>query len=561
MAVADTSAAKDRWARLAIQKKIDYLDAIRRQVLAVAEPWVAAAVRAKGIRPGSSLAGEEWISGPYPVLNWIVAVHQTLRALAAGKDPLAGLPVRQRAGGQTVVQVYPYDLKERLLLHGYTVEVWMQPGVTPTGLAATVGGFYRQPDPQGRVAVVLGAGNIASIAPLDMLYKLYAEGEVAIVKMSPINDYLGPFFERAFGPLIDDGYVRFVYGGGDAGDYLCRHPGVDTVHITGSDRTHDLIVYGAGAEGAARKARDERLLDKPITSELGGVGPTIVVPGPWTEADLDYQAEHLVTQKLHNSGHNCVASQLLVLPAAWDGSSMVLDAVRRQLRTVEARPAYYSGTERRRQAVVEHYPNAEDVGTGDASCLLVTGLDPTESGAYAFTEEFFAPVWAATSLPGGDAPQFLRHAVQFANETLHGTLGANILIHPRTAAELGAVLEEAVADLRYGTVAVNAWTGVAYLSARSTWGAFPGDTYADIQSGIGVVHNALLFDRAQKAVVRAPFHPFPRSVANREFSLSPRPPWFVTNKTAAVTTRRLTQFAADGRLRHLPGIFASALRG
>jgi aldehyde dehydrogenase (NAD(P)+) len=71
----------------------------------------------------------------------------------------------------------------------------------------------------------------------------------------------------------------------------------------------------------------------------------------------------------------------------------------------------------------------------------------------------------------------------------------------------------------------------------------------------------LLFDRAQKAVVRAPFHPFPRSVANREFSLSPRPPWFVTNKTAAVTTRRLTQFAADGRLRHLPGIFASALRG
>ena len=43
MAVADVSAAKDRWARLAIQKKIDYLDAIRRQVLAVAEPWVAAA--------------------------------------------------------------------------------------------------------------------------------------------------------------------------------------------------------------------------------------------------------------------------------------------------------------------------------------------------------------------------------------------------------------------------------------------------------------------------------------------------------------------------------------
>ena len=213
----------------------------------------------------------------------------------------------------------------------------MQPGVTPTGLAATVGGFYRQPDPQGKVAVVLGAGNIASIAPLDMLYKLYADGEVAIVKMSPINDYLGPFFERAFAPLIDDGY-RAVH---------LRRRARRRVPVPAPARwtrsmspaatdTHDLIVYGAGAEGAARKARDERLLDKPITSELGGVGPTIVVPGPWTEADLDYQAEHLVTQKLHNSGHNCVASQLLVLPAAWDGSGKVLDAVRGQLRTVRS---------------------------------------------------------------------------------------------------------------------------------------------------------------------------------------------------------------------------------
>ena len=100
---------------------------------------------------------------------------------------------------------------------------------------------------------------------------------------------------------------------------------------------------------------------------------------------------------------------------------------------------------------------------------------------------------------------------------------------------------------------MNAWTGAGYLLPRTSWGAFPGHTYADIQSGIGVVHNALFLDRPEKSVVRAPFRPFPRSLAEGELTLAPRPPWFVTNKTADVTTRRLTAFAADGSLRHFPG--------
>ena len=378
-AVSELNYAKDTWARLSIGAKIGYLDRIRSRVADAAEEWVAAAVQAKGIRPGSPLEGEEWTSGPYAVLGWISAMSETLQALAEGKDPLQGSRIRERAGGQVVVEVYPHDLVERLLLHGYTAEVWMQPGIGVAGLSDQLGSLYRRTDPVGRTALVLGAGNIASIAPLDMLYKLYAEGDVVLVKMNPINDYLGPIFEKAFAPLIDDGFVRFVYGGGDVGSYLCQHPGIDTVHITGSAQTHDAIVYGVGAEGAARKARNEPVLDKPITSELGGVSPTIVVPGPWADADFDYQAEHLVTQKLHNSGHNCIASQVVVLPESWSGSGRLIDAVRRRLRRVEARPAYYRGAEERRRGAVDHYPNAEVVSVGDASCVLIEGVDSADS--------------------------------------------------------------------------------------------------------------------------------------------------------------------------------------
>lgn len=554
-AVARLQAASGRWAALPVPARIHHLTALRHCVDAVAQEWVAVAVRAKGIRPGSALEGEEWLSGPYAVLTWIAAMTETLQALHGGADPLAGYPISTRPDGQAVVSVYPHGLVERLLLPGYSVEVRLEPG----GASASrrTAAAYRRPPGPGAVALVLGAGNISSIAPLDVLYKLYAANEVVLCKLNPINDYLRHVLDRAFRPLITDGYVAFVAGGADVGEYLCHHPGVGSVHITGSARTHDAIVFGTGAAGEARKGDDAPVLTKPITSELGGVGPTIVVPGPWTGSDIAYQAEHVATQKLHNSGHNCIAAQVLVLPASWSGSRDLLAAIRRVLRTADPRPAYYPGAEQRRREVMARYPQAETLG----GSLLIDGLDSADDAAYAFTEEFFGPILAATALPATSAAAFLAEAVDFCNTALHGTLGANVLIHPRTAAALGPALDAAVRDLRYGTVGINAWTGVGYLMPRACWGAFGGGRLADIGSGIGVVHNALLLDEPQKTVVRGPFAALPRSLRSRPLGLAPKPPWFVTNRAAARTSRRLTRFAADRRLRRLPGIFAAALRG
>ena len=82
-----------------------------------------------------------------------------------------------------------------------------------------------------------------------------------------------------------------------------------------------------------------------------------------------------------------------------------------------------------------------------------------------------------------------------------------------------------------------------------------------MQSGIGIVHNAFLLDKAERTVVRGPFRPSHRAPGAGEFTLSPKPPWFVTNRTQATTGRRLTRFAAHPGWGKLPGIFASALRG
>jgi aldehyde dehydrogenase (NAD(P)+) len=102
---------------------------------------------------------------------------------------------------------------------------------------------------------------------------------------------------------------------------------------------------------------------------------------------------------------------------------------------------------------------------------------------------------------------------------------------------------------------------VGFAAPAASWGAYPGHSIDDVQSGIGVVHNALLLENPERTVVRGPFRPSPRSLLNREFSLTPRPPWFVTNRTAEVTCRALTRFAARPSWAKLPGIMAAALRG
>ncbi len=559
MCLVELAVHADEWARLRVAHKIEMLRASRANLARYAERWVDASVAGKRIDPDSPWVGEEWVSGPWALAGGINGYLETLGAVAAGSLPhFEGITTRP--DGRLVVPVFPRTIFDWLLMSGIHAEVWMQPGVTEATLGESMAGFYRRARPGGKVALVLGAGNINSIAPLDTLYRLIALGQVVLLKMNPVNEYLAPILEEVFAPFVAASYLRVVSGGADVGAYLTHHDAVDEIHITGSARTHDTIVWGPGEDGEARKRAGTPLLAKPITSELGGVGPTIVVPGPWSRADLRFQAENAVTMKLHNTGCNCVASQVLVLPAEWKLRDVFLAEVRRLLRELPPRAAYYPGAAERQRETVAAHPDAE-LFAGEVPRTLVTGLDPKAAHEVCFSTEAFGAVLAETSLPGADAGEFLANAVDFCNRRLDGTLGATVIVHPRTERELGPRLDAALADLRYGSIGVNVWNAVAFLLAQASWGAFPGHTLAAVGSGIGSVHNSFLFDRPEKTVARGSFYPFPRSWMHGDASLLPRPPWFVTNRTAAVTARRVARFATDPGWRHVPGIFLSALRG
>ena len=551
---------KDAWAALPIPQKIELLKQVLDNLGEHAQAWVNISIRNKHIEAESPWVGEEWTTGIWALAAGLNGYIETLGGLAKDRLPKVKR-VWNSPNGRTVLHIYPNNLIESLLLNGITAEVWMQEDVTRENVHDHMAVFYKEKNPKGKVTLVLSAGNFNSIAPLDMLYRLIAHGQVVILKMNPVNDYLGPILEKIFEPFVTPGYVQFVYGAADVGSYLVHHPEIHGIHMTGSARTHEAIVFGTGEEGRMKKERNEPLVHKPITSELGGVSPVIIVPGNWSDTDIRFQAERVVTMKTHNCGFNCVAAQVLILPENWELKDTFLDAVRTVFRKLPARKPWYPGAAERQKAAFASHPLVETYGGGKVPSTLIAGIASDAVNESSFTEELFCTVLAQTSLPGDSPAEFLRNAVAFCNERLHGTLGATIIVHPKTIKKSGDFLERAVADFRYGSIGINVWNGVAFLLPQAPWGAYPGHTLNDVQSGIGVVHNTFLLEKTEKTVVSGSFYPFPRCVLHCDFSMLPKPPWFVTNKTANVTTRRVALFTIDRNIARIPGIFTSALRG
>lgn len=553
--VAALRAAAPRWVDTGLRERIAILGELRTTVAAVAREWVEAACLAKGITLGTGAEGEEWQSGPWATLHNLRLLERSLRQMAEGRPPKLPGKLGRSATGQVTVPVFPTDLWDRALFGGFTAEVWMDPRVGPADVIERQALSYRPGHrPPPRVSLVLGAGNISSIAPMDTLYELFGRLRVVILKMNPVNDYLGPILERALAPLMRRDLVRFVYGGVEEGRLLTEHPDIDHIHMTGSDKTYEAIVFGTGEEGARRKAADLPRTTKSVSAELGNVTPVIVVPGPWSQADIDMQAESLAVMLAHNAGFNCIAARVLVQHETWEQRDALLDALADVFDGIPPRHAYYPGADARMDAFLAFHPEARTIGhpaDGALPWMIISGLDPQVRGDICFTTESFASVMSEVGLAADSPAEFLDRAVEFCNESVWGSLGVSIIVHPASRKDpaVRAALERAVARLRYGTIAINQWTGIGYAMASTPWGAHPGHHRTDIQSGVDVVHNTYLLSDTQKTVVSGPW------------KVVPKPTWFPTHRTSNVVLERLTYFEAAPSIAKLSRVIAATLQG
>jgi acyl-CoA reductase-like NAD-dependent aldehyde dehydrogenase len=502
---------KDAWAMMDIPGRIALLDQIKQDLPKVERRWITESVAAKGTTSDKKVEGEEWTSITLTYRN-IRFLRKALQDIIQfGKPKIPG-KVFTRPDGQVVAQVMPYDWKEQAAFPGMRAEVWMDPSVFLQDDGVPQASFYHKNDRKGQVCLVLGAGNVAGLVPADFLHKMFVEGQVVALKMNPVNEYMGPIFEEGFAALIKAGYLQILYGGIEESSYLCNHSAVDNVHLTGSDRTFDAIVFGSGTEGQRRKQTRQPLFTKPFSAELGNISPVIIVPGSWTEKEIKNQAARIGSWLTFNSGCNCLTPRMIIQMQNWELREKLNKKIADYLAGIKTRMAYYPGSYELHRQFINAHPQALQLGQpqeGHLPWTFIPDIDPTNEDDICFKREPFMSLFSETALDSKDVAEFIGKAVKFANEKLWGTLVASIIVHPASMKDpvVAAAVQRAIADLRYGSILINSWGAFAYYVKTTPWGGYPDTDIYDVQSGIGFVNNPLMFEGVQKSVVYAAFTP------------------------------------------------------
>lgn len=550
-AVARAREGASKLLKLSLDDRVALARSMQRGYLAVARESVHAACAAKGLPLGTPLEGEEWTLGPWFVVRHLRLIQQALLAIKhTGNTPVG--PLGRTADDRLTAQVFPAGAIDGLLFQGVRVDVHLESGVSERDLDDSRARFYRGRAHDGTVVIVLGAGNVNGIPSMDVITKIFNEGKACVLKMNPINAYLGPYLERAFADAIREGYLSVVYGGADEGAYLVKHGGVDEIHLTGSQNTYDQVVWGpAGPDREARKASNRPVLDKPVTAELGGVSPVLVVPGPYSAKELAYQAEDVASGLTFNAAFDCNTNRVIVLPRNWPRRDEFLRALGAAFERAADRVAYYPGArDRWKRFAGGRGTRFGGRAEGALPWTFISGLDPADASELLFREESFAPIVVETAVGSSDPAEFLDAAVRFANEHLWGTLSAGLVVHPKTMKDpaTAAAVERAIGGLRYGVVTVNAWSGLLFAFGSPPWGAHPSSTPADIQSGIGWVHNTPMLERIEKAVMRHPV------------TAMPKPAHMLSHRSAHRLMPRMTALEERASWSRVPAVMAAAMR-
>jgi acyl-CoA reductase-like NAD-dependent aldehyde dehydrogenase len=546
---------RDRLSRMNVGQRIALLEQCVDGICSVAREWVDVVCESKGIALGSRERAQEVLGGPGAALRQLQLFLRTMRQIDRNGSPkLPANPVRKNDGRIGIRMTPCPGFFDPVTFIGFRATTWLQPDIGEDNLEASLATAYQSLDKTG-TSLVLGAGNVSGIPAADMLTKLCVDNRAVLLKMNPVNECVGPIFERAFAPLVENDLLRIISGNAAIGAAAVADERVDDIHITGSEETHDAIVWGPkGKDREERKRRNESLLEKPIGSELGNVTPWMVVPGAYSKTQLNFQAENIVASMTNNAAFNCVATRVIVTWKQWPERELFLQRIESALARVPQRVAYYPGAEQRFEKYsgmtasraqqllrdtagggtsgsrtspdgTTTFVAGTGRGEGTLPWTLIRNVNP-DADSPLFSSESFVCVCAEVPIDAASPEEFLRKATEFCNEKLWGTLAASITVPRRFKRKQATrqILEDCTDRLRYGVVAQNQWSGVVFALMSPPWGGHPGSTPQDIQSGTGWVHNSFMLTGIEKTVLEAPLvvlpkpvwlasHPVPESVA------------------------------------------------
>ena len=206
--------------------------------------------------------------------------------------------------GRPALRMLPQSRLEALLLpgfHGYALLKSEAEIERPKASLEVVASQQLDPAKDPGLALCLLPFNLASIGTLDIVHLLCVRGLRVVAKISEKTEFVGPYLEKIFAPLIEAKALLFLRGGPDLGVELVGRPEFSHIHLTGSGHT------AAKVEGIVGP-------DK-FTCELGGVTPAIILPDALsTRARIRQVARQIAFGALANNGQHCVSYQVVFVP-------------------------------------------------------------------------------------------------------------------------------------------------------------------------------------------------------------------------------------------------------
>jgi aldehyde dehydrogenase (NAD(P)+) len=512
------------YSELSDEELISLLEKTIQNIQGVAYYWATLSAEKKQILQKHK-EGEEWLGGPFVSILTTQYYIEYLKGNSQLKE-------ENYDKVSNSYKVFPNKFIESLTFPLLKAEIRFNKSMSFKQIEE-FRGFNQRIGSSDNVTLVLGAGNVSSIPFLDTLFHLVAKRSVILLKLNPVNDYLLPVFEKVFAEFIDRGFISVVNGNLDTSRYLTKHRSIDSIHLTGSNYTYENIVYDRQLSNKERSLSTiPKINKKPIFSELGNVTPIIIHPGKWSNSELKFQARKIATAKLNNSGFNCIAAQVIVLPKGWRSTEKLKKYVKFYLNKIGDTTSYYPGAN---ESLDNLKTNENYELVNESSCstpFMTANLDTEEK--YSSSE-----VWNTTlyfkELEYSDNESFADISINYVNNELWGNLGASVLIKGSKKKNNQHIVNKYKNDLNYGTVAINEWSAIAFIIPTMPWGGYPGNKDNDIQSGQGYVHNAYFFESPLKGIVETNFR----------FSRFIDPPWFVNNKKAHRLFKNLTYYQAN----------------
>ena len=174
---------------------------------------------------------------------------------------------------------------------------WVRPRRVAVPLGLQPAAAKTEPQPLG-VVLIIGPWNYPLQLLLAPLVGAVAAGNAAVLKPSELAPATSAALARLLPRYVDPAAVVVFEGGQEASTELLKER-FDSIFFTGGEQVGKVV----------SRAAAEHLT--PVTLELGGKSPAVVLDGRWATV-----ARRLVFGKLLNAGQTCVAPDYVLVTEA-----------------------------------------------------------------------------------------------------------------------------------------------------------------------------------------------------------------------------------------------------